>query len=104
MAADRNPLAVAFGENLRACRRRVAISQEDLGQRASLHRTEIRLLERGARVPRIDTLVKLASALAIWQARSLFRPKSVSAESTGSPTEFSGAGSSFQDPGDAPVE
>ena len=33
--------------------------------RASLHRTEIGLLERGARVPRIDTLIKISSALAI---------------------------------------
>jgi transcriptional regulator with XRE-family HTH domain len=33
--------------------------------RASLHRTEIGLLERGARVPRIDTLVKLAAALGV---------------------------------------
>ncbi len=33
--------------------------------RSSLHRTEIGLLERGARVPRIDTLIKIASALPI---------------------------------------
>ena len=31
----------------------------------SLHRTEIGLLERGARVPRIDTLIKIASGLGI---------------------------------------
>jgi transcriptional regulator with XRE-family HTH domain len=39
--------------------------QEDLGRRASLHRTEIGLLERAGRVPQIDTLIKLAGALAI---------------------------------------
>lgn len=33
--------------------------------RASLHRTEIGLLERGARIPRIDTLAKLAGALGV---------------------------------------
>ena len=45
-------------------RRRVAgLSQEQLGIRAGLHRTEIGLLERGARIPRIDTLVKLATGL-----------------------------------------
>lgn len=33
--------------------------------RSSLHRTEIGLLERGARVPRIDTLIKISSALTI---------------------------------------
>lgn len=54
-----------FAANLRACRKRAGLSQEALGFRASLHRTEIGLLERGARVPRIDTLVKLAAALGI---------------------------------------
>jgi transcriptional regulator with XRE-family HTH domain len=52
-----------FGKNLRRCRRVADLSQEQLGLLAGLHRTEIGLLERGARVPRIDTLVKLASAL-----------------------------------------
>jgi transcriptional regulator with XRE-family HTH domain len=39
------------------------MSQETLGIRADLHRTEIGLLERGDRLPRIDTVVKLAGAL-----------------------------------------
>jgi transcriptional regulator with XRE-family HTH domain len=58
-------VAARFGENLRRCRRRADLSQEELGLRSSLHRTEIGLLERGARVPRIDTLIKISSALAI---------------------------------------
>ena len=58
-------VARRFGENLRSCRRRAGLSQEELGMRSSLHRTEIGLLERGARVPRIDTLIKIASALQI---------------------------------------
>lgn len=60
-------IAVArrFGENLRRIRKQADLSQEEVGRRASLHRTEIGLLERGARVPRIDTLVKLASALGV---------------------------------------
>ena len=33
--------------------------------RASLHRTEIGLLERGERMPRIDTAIKLAGALGL---------------------------------------
>jgi transcriptional regulator with XRE-family HTH domain len=52
-----------FAANLRACRKQAGLSQEALGFRAELHRTEIGLLERGARVPRIDTLIKLAVAL-----------------------------------------
>lgn len=54
-----------FAANLRACRKRAGLSQEALGFRASLHRTEIGLLERGARVPRIDTLIKLAATLEV---------------------------------------
>jgi transcriptional regulator with XRE-family HTH domain len=58
-------VARRFGANLRRARRRTGLSQEEVGFRASLHRTEVGLLERGARVPRIDTLVKLAGALGI---------------------------------------
>jgi XRE family transcriptional regulator, regulator of sulfur utilization len=60
-----NPVAAQFGNNLRYCRRRAGLSQEEVGFRASLHRTEIGLLERGERIPRIDTAMKLAGALAI---------------------------------------
>jgi transcriptional regulator with XRE-family HTH domain len=41
------------------------MSQEELGWFAALHRTEIGLLERGARVPWIDTLIKVATALSV---------------------------------------
>ena len=58
-------VARRFGANLRTARGRAGLSQEQLGFRAGLHRTEIGLLERGARVPRIDTLLKLAGALGI---------------------------------------
>jgi transcriptional regulator with XRE-family HTH domain len=58
-------IAARFAENLARCRRRADMSQEELGVRASLHRTEISQLERGLRVARIDTLVKLAGGLSI---------------------------------------
>jgi transcriptional regulator with XRE-family HTH domain len=58
-------IATRFGENLARCRRAADLSQEELGVRASLHRTEIGKLERGTRVARVDTLVKLAGALSI---------------------------------------
>jgi transcriptional regulator with XRE-family HTH domain len=54
-----------FAENLIRCRKQSGLSQEEVGLRASLHRTEISVLERGARCPRIDTLVKLAGALEV---------------------------------------
>jgi len=58
-------VARRFGENLRRLRKGADVSQEELGLRCSLHRTEIGLLERGARVPRIDTLIKIASGLGV---------------------------------------
>jgi len=58
-----NPVACRFAENLLRSRKELDLSQEALGYRAGLHRTEIGLLERGARVPRIDTLIKLARSL-----------------------------------------
>ncbi len=54
-----------FADNLRELRRHADISQEELGFRASLHRTEVGELERGARLPQLDTILKLAGALAI---------------------------------------
>jgi len=58
-------LAARFAHNLVVARKRAGISQEELSFRAALHRTHIGLLERAARVPRIDTLVKLAGALGV---------------------------------------
>jgi transcriptional regulator with XRE-family HTH domain len=58
-------VATHFGHNLTHQRKRANLSQEELGVRASLHRTEIGHLERGTRLARVDTLVKLAGALSI---------------------------------------
>ena len=55
--------ATRFGKNLAAQREVTGISQEELGFRAELHRTAVSQLERGLRVPRADTLVKLAGTL-----------------------------------------
>ncbi len=57
--------AQRLGKNLWSARRRAGYSQEDLGVLASLHRTEIGLLETGKRLPRIDTLMRLAAALEV---------------------------------------
>jgi transcriptional regulator with XRE-family HTH domain len=55
--------ATRFGHNLARCRQRTGLSQEELGLRAGLHRTAVGQLERGERVARTDTLVKLAGSL-----------------------------------------
>lgn len=56
-------IARQFGRNLVRERRRADLSQEEVGFLACLHRTEIGVLERGVRLPRIDTVIKLAGAL-----------------------------------------
>jgi len=54
-----------FAINLRKARQKSEISQEELGFRCDLHRTEISLLERGGREPRMGTIVKLSGALKV---------------------------------------
>ena len=56
-------IAEQFGDNLMQTRKLADLSQDELAVRASVHRTEISQLERGLRVARIDTLVKLAASL-----------------------------------------
>ncbi len=52
-----------FGENLLRLRNRVDLSQVETAKRSGLHLTEVSLLERGLRLPRLDTIVKLAGAI-----------------------------------------
>jgi transcriptional regulator with XRE-family HTH domain len=54
-----------FSRNLRAARKAVPgnLSQESLARMCGVHRTEISLLERAKREPRLGTLIKLASSL-----------------------------------------
>jgi transcriptional regulator with XRE-family HTH domain len=52
-----------FGRNLFIARRRASLSQQQLATRSSLHRTEIGLLEKGHREPRLTTILKLLDAL-----------------------------------------
>jgi transcriptional regulator with XRE-family HTH domain len=55
--------AKTFGENLRAARLALGLTQEELASRCNLHPTAVSLLERGQRVPRADTQLKLADVL-----------------------------------------
>jgi transcriptional regulator with XRE-family HTH domain len=56
-------VAEQFGRNLARCRRTAGFSQEEASFRAGLHRTEVSSLERGRRLPRVDTVAKLAAAV-----------------------------------------
>jgi len=57
-----------FARNLRAARHAAGLSQEALGDACDLHRTEISLLERGGREPRLGTIIRLARALEVKPA------------------------------------
>jgi len=52
-----------FAANLRRHRTRAGLSQEALADICDLHRTEISLLERSKRSPRLDTIVILSRGL-----------------------------------------
>jgi transcriptional regulator with XRE-family HTH domain len=52
-----------FAANLRLHREKVDLSQEALADLCDLHRTEISLLERSKRSPRLETIVILARGL-----------------------------------------
>jgi transcriptional regulator with XRE-family HTH domain len=52
-----------FADNAVELRRRAGLSQADAGLRAGLHRSEFSMLERRRRMPRLDTLLRIAGAV-----------------------------------------
>lgn len=68
MADDHARFANRFGRNLVQAREAVGHSQEVVGDLAGLHRTAVGQLERGERIPRADTVVKLCGALRVEPA------------------------------------
>jgi transcriptional regulator with XRE-family HTH domain len=62
-----------FAENLRTHREKSGLSQEALAEACELHRTEISLLERCKRSPRLETLVILARGLELSSPGELLK-------------------------------
>lgn len=56
-------VAEIFAVNLKRCRRLMEMSQDELAVRASMHRTEVSMLERALREPRLGTVVKIQASL-----------------------------------------
>jgi transcriptional regulator with XRE-family HTH domain len=54
-----------FAANLRRHRKRAGLTQEALAEICDLHRTEVGLLERRKRTPRLDTVVILSRGLGL---------------------------------------
>ena len=58
-------LGIAFGKRLRAVRRAQGLSQDQLADRTRMHATTISRIERGAREPRVTTVLRLARGLGV---------------------------------------
>jgi tetratricopeptide (TPR) repeat protein/transcriptional regulator with XRE-family HTH domain len=54
---------VVFGEQVRALRLRLGVSQEELARRAGIDAKTVRMIENGRRMPRPSTMRQLADAL-----------------------------------------
>ena len=60
---ERSDVKWLFGRAVRKRRRELDLSQEDLAERAGLHRNYISDIERGDRNPSLENIQKLAKAL-----------------------------------------
>lgn len=67
--ARRDP--AVFGPSLKRIRTQRGLTQEELAQRAGLHRTEISLLERNQRKPVLETIVAISRAMQMTAAELL---------------------------------
>jgi transcriptional regulator with XRE-family HTH domain len=66
------------GRRVRRRRRYLDMTQEEFAHRASVHRTQIPLIESGRRMPRLHTLIRLGIALDLSPCQLLegIRPES----------------------------
>lgn len=60
-----SPALDEFGERVRASRRKLRVSQEELGRRAGLHRTYIGHIERGEVNPSLRNVLLVARGLGV---------------------------------------
>jgi transcriptional regulator with XRE-family HTH domain len=54
-----------LGSNLRAARKKLKLTQEQVAERSGVHPTEVSRIEAGKRDPQVSTLRKLAAALEV---------------------------------------
>jgi len=58
-------LADRFGRNLQRCRRLAGLSQQELADLIELGRVDVSTLERGLRLPRLDTILKVSAGVGV---------------------------------------
>lgn len=71
MAGTTETVTAVIARRVRRLRRDQDLSQETVAERAEIHRTQMTLIERAERLPRIDTMIKLAGALGVSPAELL---------------------------------
>ncbi len=64
-------LAQRLAAEIHAARKSAGLTQEDLAEKARVHRTYISQLERGLKSPTVDVLARIASALGTTPASLL---------------------------------
>lgn len=64
MPGDLSPTR-RFAENLKRARAAAGLSQEELAEWYGCHRSEISVIERAGREPRLEKIVKLAACLGV---------------------------------------
>lgn len=58
-----------FGKEIARLRKRMGLSQEELGFRAEVHRTYISQLERGLKSPTLSMMLRLSRSLKVSASR-----------------------------------
>jgi transcriptional regulator with XRE-family HTH domain len=67
--------SIAFGARMRELRAARGLSQDELADRTDVHPTAIGRLERGAREPRLSTILRIADGLGVAPGELLNRIK-----------------------------
>jgi transcriptional regulator with XRE-family HTH domain len=65
MRRERRPASVELGLRVRELRKAQNMAQDDLAEKAGVHRTQIGFIEQGTRDLRLSTLQKVAFALGV---------------------------------------
>lgn len=60
-----DPCVGDFGKNLRAARKKLGLTQEQVAERSGVQAGEVSRMERGLRDPKISTAAKLAAAVEV---------------------------------------
>lgn len=75
------PLKITLGQRIRALRKRLGVSQEELADRAGVHWTYLARAERGEQNPTLENLHAIAQALGVSLA-DLFQLEGIRRQKT----------------------